>query len=404
MTASAGRLPLIVALQLTGILAGVQLGKIAPLVDWYSQEVGLSLTLIGWFTSMIGIFVAVVALPAGWAIARLGAARTFVAGAIVQAVGGFGLALVDAPSAVLAARLVEGAGYLVLVIATPALLATISPERWKAPVMAIWGGFVPIGFAFADFSARGLLPAIGPKTYLAAVIAAFAIVAGLSIVLLAAGRWFGDAHGERMERSFAATMVLPVWLVSLAFGVYVVSSIGFFTFMPAYVGGRPELLLPAGAVALAVPLGNVLASVLVGGRGVRFVMLLAGAGFLVNAAFAVPAYSAADPAVATAALVLYAVCGGLTASLLFAAIPFIVPSGGSASVAIGLVAQAGGIGTLFGPPLAGRIIETSGYSGLGLMLVAVSLAGAAVLLPLIWATGREGGQDPTSQWGRPGSD
>jgi MFS family permease len=389
MTANGGRLPLIVALQLTGILAGVQLGKIAPLVDWYSHEVGLSLPLIGWFTSMIGIFVAVVALPAGWAIARAGAAKTFIAGAAIQAVGGVALALVDAPLAVLAARLVEGAGYLVLVIATPALLAAVSPERWKAPMMAIWGGFVPIGFAVADFSAQGLLPAIGPKAYLAVVIAAFAILAGLSIVLLAAGRWFDNAAAEHTERSFAATMILPVWLVSLAFGIYVVSSIGFFTFMPAYVGSRRELLLPAGAVALAVPLGNILASFLVSGRGVRFVVLVAGAGFLLNAALAVPAYSAADPAVATAALVLYAVGGGLTASLLFAAVPFIVPPGGSTSVAIGLVAQAGGIGTLFGPPLAGHIIETWGYYGLGLMLVAVSLAGTAVLLPLMWSRGKD---------------
>jgi hypothetical protein len=82
--------------------------------------------------------------------------------------------------------------------------------------------------------------------------------------------------------------------------------------------------------------------------------------------------------------VLYAACGGFTASLLFAALPFIVPPGGSTSVAIGLVAQAGGIGTLFGPPLAGHVIETAGYHGLGLMLVVVSLAGAAALLPLVW--------------------
>src|SRR5262245_3163007 len=178
MTSSASRLAIIVVLQLAGILAGSQLGKIAPLVDWYQQEVGLSLTLIGWFTSMIGIFVAAVALPAGWAIERVGPARSFNAGAAVMVVGGAALALLDAPWAVLTARLVEGAGYLVLVIAAPALLAAISPDRWKAPVLAIWGGFVPLGFAVADFSARWLLPQLGPKPYLAIAIAAFAVLAG----------------------------------------------------------------------------------------------------------------------------------------------------------------------------------------------------------------------------------
>ncbi len=58
----------------------------------------------------------------------------------------------------------------------------------------------------------------------------------------------------------------------------------------------------------------------------------------------------------------------MTASALFASIPFIVRRGGSASVAIGLVAQAGGIGTLFGPPLAGYVIETYGFAGFGWFL------------------------------------
>ena len=43
------RLAVIVVLQLVGILAGVQLGKIAPLVEWYRSEIGFSLVLIGWF-------------------------------------------------------------------------------------------------------------------------------------------------------------------------------------------------------------------------------------------------------------------------------------------------------------------------------------------------------------------
>ena len=141
------RLAVIVVLQLVGILAGVQLGKIAPLVEWYQHEIGFSLVLIGWFTSMIGIFVAAAALPAGWAIERAGPANTFLAGSVVMTIGGIALALFASPAAILASRLVEGAGYLVLVIATPALLAAISPDRWKPPVLAIWGGFVPIGFA-----------------------------------------------------------------------------------------------------------------------------------------------------------------------------------------------------------------------------------------------------------------
>ena len=377
------RLAVIIVLQLVGILAGVQLGKIAPLVGWYQQEVGFSMVLIGWFTSMIGIFVAAAALPAGWAIERAGPASTFLIGSLVMTVGGIALALFDAPAAILASRLVEGAGYLVLVIATPALLATISPQGWKAPMLAIWGGFVPVGFAVADFTAQAMLPGGEPRTYLLLAIAAFAILAALAALLLRAPDLADNPAAGPAQGSFAATMTVPVGLVALAFGIYVVLSVGFFTFMPAYIAAPGSaILLSAGAIALLVPIGNVLASLLVGGRDQRFIALLSAAGFAVNAVLAIPAFGASSPIVATAALGLLAIAGGMTASALFAGIPFIVGRNGSTSVAIGLVAQAGGIGTLFGPPLAGYVIETYGFAGFGWFLGGIAIVGVVCLVPL----------------------
>ena len=83
------------------------------------------------------------------------------------------------------------------------------------------------------------------------------------------------------------------------------------------------------------------------------------------------------------ALVTFAVAGGVIASALFAVIPAIVPRDGSAAVAIGFVCQAGGIGTLIGPPLAAYVIETHGWTGVAWFMIAVSLAGIVSLLPLL---------------------
>ena len=59
-------------------------------------------------------------------------------------------------------------------------------------------------------------------------------------------------------------------------------------------------------------------------------------------------------------------------------------------MAIGLVAQAGGIGTLFGPPLAGYVIETYGFASFGWFLLAVALVGIACLMPLMSARAPQG--------------
>jgi MFS family permease len=393
MTDTPLRFSAIVALLLAGVFAGAQLGKIAPLVDWYRDGIGLSLVTIGWLTSMIGIFVALIALPAGWVIGAGGLGRSFRWSAVCLVLGGIGLALFEAPLLVLAARLVEGLGYLALVIALPAILSDISLPRWRGPVLAMWGGFVAAGFATADFLARWIVPAAGQRPYLLVVVLGFALFAALGALLLSR---LAPGAGEDAARRGAvgrpgigATLGIEVVIAALAFGLYVILSVGFFAFMPAYAADGPGLLLSAGSVALLVPIGNVLASLFVRGGDSRLAALLAATGFAVSALVAVPAFAGSDPLMVTLAAAAFAVAGGVTASALFAAIPFLVPRGGSVAVAIGLVAQTGGIGTVLGPPLAGYVIETHGWPGFAWMLVATALAGFVATLPLLRRRGAD---------------
>lgn len=161
MNSQALRALTIVLLQAAGVFIGVQLGKLSPLIGWYQGEMDFSLVLIGWLTALIAIFVALVALPAGWLIERVGLGTSFLAASLALIAGGVALAFARAPIEVLGARLVEGVGYLVLVIATPALLTALSPLRWRAVSLAIWAGFVPVGFATSIFSPATLtLPPI----------------------------------------------------------------------------------------------------------------------------------------------------------------------------------------------------------------------------------------------------
>ena len=76
-------------------------------------------------------------------------------------------------------------------------------------------------------------------------------------------------------------------------------------------------------------------------------------------------------------------CWASSASALFAAIPYIVPKGGSVAVVIGLVAQTGGIGTVFGPPLAAHVIERYGWTGYAWFLAITGIVGALLVVPLL---------------------
>lgn len=384
MTENARRLGALLLLLLAGIMAGAQLGKIAPLVGWYQSEAGLSLVMVGWLTSTLGVFVALAALPAAFAIDKAGMYSSFVASSAALALGGVILASAQSPALVLAGRLVEALGYLVIVIATPALLAALAPSRLKAPALAIWGGFVPLGYAVADFSAAAMLPGSAPQLYLLAISLGFAVFALAASVLAFGLEPIGNGAARPDQPApLSATLSTPVAAVSIAFGVYVILSLSFFSFLPTFAGDGQPILLSAGVVALLVPLGNVLAGFLVNGRDARFTAWLTAAGFAVSAASAVPFFSSPDPIVATVAAILFSVAGGVIASALFASVPSVVPVGGSVAVGIGLLAQTGGIGTLIGPPIAGYVISDFGWTGFGWFLAALSIAGILCLIPLI---------------------
>jgi MFS family permease len=374
------RLAAIVLILLAGVLTGAQLGKIAPLIPWYQAELGLSLVASGWLAAILGIFIAIAALPAGWAIDRLGLARSIQIGAVALAIGGIALSASASPAAIFAARLVEAIGYLALCVGLPAALNAISPVSWKGPVLAIWSGFVPLGFATSDFLAASMLPAATPPGFLLTIVLVFAVFATAALILL---RGFDLNVSAGAAGGIRQTLSRDVVLLAVSFGAFVVLSVSMFTFLPSFVAGDgAHYLVSAGAVALSVPLGNVAASVLVRGKGPAQMARLAIFGFAISALTAVPAFTLASPLLATLSALLLAISGALVASAQFAAIPFLTPRGGSVSVAFGLVAQAGGIGTVFGPPLAAAVAESFGWAGFGWFLAATALVGLACMLPI----------------------
>lgn len=374
------RFALIALILVAGVLTGAQLGKIAPLIPWYTGELGFSLVAAGWLAAVLGLFIAVCALPAGWMIDRLGLLKSLGLGVAALTIGGVWLAFAVRPVDIFAARTIEAVGYLSLCIGMPAVLDAVSPMRWKGPVLAIWSSFVPLGFAFSDLLAASVLPQFGPSVFLLIVTLLFAV---LAVAVLALLRVHPVAAPVAESGNIRASISANVVLLAIGFGAFVVVSVSIFTFLPAFVAGAGRhYLLGAGTIALCVPLGNLLAGVLIGGRAPDFMARLGVAGFAIGIATAVPAFAWQDPLVATASALALTVSGALVASVLFAAIPFSTPRAGSVAVAFGLVSQAGGIATVFGPPLAAWIVETWGWTGLGYFLATVSAIGLLCTLPL----------------------
>src|SRR5690606_33421757 len=106
--------------------------------------------------------------------------------AVALGIGALALAAVEEPVLMMAARLVEALGYLALCIALPAILNVITPSAWRGPVLAVWSGFVPLGFALSDLLAGFVLPQGPPRLFLLLVALGFVAAAIVVIRVLPA--------------------------------------------------------------------------------------------------------------------------------------------------------------------------------------------------------------------------
>jgi MFS transporter, CP family, cyanate transporter len=356
-----------------GYTTGMQLGKVSPYVDRLEADLGLGLAWSGWLTSVLAVFAAIAAASAGRLIARIGTATALKAGALIMVIGAALFGTVSGPGLLLAARAVEAAGYVFAVVAAPAYLATSAPGRLKAAFLALWGSVVPVGFALANLLASSLSGLLAWSDALLA----FAIPLAVFALLVLTMEQSNIAERPGAEPRSASNGAIA-WLLVLGFGLYVYLSMGFLTFLPKFIHSQPDAQIPPGIVALFVPAGSFTAAAALTRLRGESVLLLAQTGFLGIAGSACLVFS--TQAHGGIAMAMYAFFCGICASSLFASVPLLAGTSRSSARTIGAMAQAGGMATLVGPPVAGAIIEIFGWPALAGSFVAVALIETAAIL------------------------
>ena len=152
MTTSWSRIALLYAI---GVLAAGQLGIVPPLVPELQRDLGLSLAGAGTAVSVITLVGAVLGLPAGGWSQRIGHARALAIGLAIMAVAAALCAAANDAATLLAGRTLAGIGYLLVVVAGPPLMAATAEPRHQPMTLSLWGTFVPTGIALAGLAAAG---------------------------------------------------------------------------------------------------------------------------------------------------------------------------------------------------------------------------------------------------------
>jgi len=381
----------------TGVLAAAAFGKVAPAIPLLRADLGLSLGRAGWLVSAITAVAALLGTPAGLWVRRRGGRRALLAGLAILAVTGTAGAAAPGLGWMLAARVAEGAGFLLVVVAAPTLLVEMVGREDQPAVLALWGTCISVGLA-AGAAAGGVLAPLGWRLWLA-VPSALALPAAVASAILVPpdapgpvpsrdppGRTppSGAAPGQPAggTRLRLADLHVPALLAG-GFCAAVVIGAAVLGMLPAFLEEERRAGIAAGGTATAlVALSSVLGSLVAGwllGRGVGL-RALAAAGLLMPLA-SWPVVGAGGSFVGSvlAAAVLLAANGVLVAGV-FAAVPRVAAAPDHLPVVNGLVAQLGSTGSLLGPPLFAWAVGAAGWRVLPPFVAVFTVLGLVLLL------------------------
>jgi MFS transporter, CP family, cyanate transporter len=389
--ASNGQGPVAVIL-VAGVLVGVHVGVLPPLIPQIQAQFGLSLVAAGWLLSMFQVFTILLGFAAGTVVESFGRVRLLLLGAVLMAVADIVCAFASQAAWLFIGRAISSAAQICMVVSGPALLMRlVAPERQRA-VLGVYAAYMPVGMGIGLLLAPWLLLAAGLKGVWL-VCGALSLLVGVSIWRVLTSLWQEPILSWSLAP--ALTLVKQVvahrkpLLLAATFGCYAGQWMSVMAWLPSFYSAQGIALATTGwltAIAVLVnAIGNVSAGLLLE-RGVSRSHLVAFAAIVMGLSAGVFYAWEGSFALRYLALLAFSICGGLIPGTMFASSGAYSPSPGHVPTTTGLIQQGSSTGQFLSAPALAWIVSTTGswsYAG------AFSASLAGMLLVLAWLIHRQ---------------
>ncbi len=380
------RWPLVVLATLAGAIGSMQIGKAPPAIPELRVELALGLVAAGWIASIFNATSAALGATAGIFADRFGHRHAAVGGLVVLAFGGVLGGLAPSGNTLLAARFLEGIGFLVIVVACPSLIVRVCAPRHVRLAIGIWASYMPAGMATMMLLSPLLLSTFGWRGLWLAN-AALALAAALAFWIMTRGLRL-PAAGRRSWADVRQSLTLPgPRLLAGCFTCYAIQFFALMSWLPTFL--VEELGAPLARAALLTALvvavnmtGNWLGGWLLHRGVARWVLLASVAGTL--GFLAIGVFSGPLPAVAKVACAfVFSALGGMLPTACLAGAPAHAPSPAQVGAVNGIIVQGSNVGSLFGPPaLAASVAYIGSWSEASWLLLVAGAGGVALALAL----------------------
>lgn len=377
-----GRVAILVG---AGVAGAWQVGKGSAALPVLRVELTLSLLAAGWVLSIFNAVAVLTGSFAGAVADMIGHRRLLLGGLVIAGLASLAGSLSQAANFLLLTRLLEGVGYLIILVSAPALVVRSTAPRDMDISLGIWGAFMPLGTSTMMVLSPWLIEAFGWRGLWR--VNGLALLAYTGLVWLTtrdlvrtAGQRVAPGWPGRLLRDITTTATTRGPLVlALCFGAYALMFLAVMGFLPTMLVEDEgySLLAATGLTALVVFVnapGNVLGGWLLR-RGAPRWLLVASVFIIMGfTGFGIYAESLPD-------LLRYGLCltfffiGGILPGVAMAGAAKLAPRPDLVSTSNGLIMQGSNLGTTLGPPLLALIVSSGGGWGRAPWL----LAGAAVV-------------------------
>jgi len=378
----------------SGVCAALHVGKLAPAIATLQQALDMSLLQAGFLLSLVQVAGMSLGLTLGAWADVLGPRRSVILGLVVLGLASVAGGFAPGVPALMALRVLEGFGFLLVVLPAPGLLRALVPPQGLSAMLGLWGTYMPTATALALLCGPLFMDALGWRAW-------WWLLGALSLVMAVSIAWLlsptvavvprADAAGAPTSAwldSLRQTLAAPgPWLVALIFAVYSsqwLAVVGFLPTIYLQAGVAPAATGVLTALAAAANIvGNVASGRLLQ-RGVPPQWLLV-LGFATMAAAALLAFgaTAAPPALRYAAVLLFSGVGGLIPGTLFSLALRVAPHERCVAATVGWMQQWSSAGQFVGPPVVAWLAsQVGGWQWTWTATGACSAAGVVLTLLL----------------------
>jgi MFS family permease len=364
--------PRIGLLLLCGVFAATQVGKLPPAIPALREAFGASLVQLGWISSVFNLTAAAIGIATGLLADRVGRRRALGFGLVALGAGALLGAVGEGVAVLFASRIVEGLGFVGIVVAVPALLREFAAAKRLRLALGLWSSYMALGMTSMLLAAPLWMQSVGWR-------GGWWFGAGGAAVLYLCVRTALPVRAISREVSAPALRGLgdpTPWLLGTCFAVYTLQWMAMMVWLPTFLHDDLGFgLAGASAAVAAVIVANAPGNWLGGwlsGRGVApFVLVLVPA-LVMGATGALAFAGGLDAAVRLAICIVFSFCGGVLPAAIYAVLPAVAARRRNFGAVNGLAVQASNLGALVGPPLAATMVALGGWRAVALAYVATT--------------------------------